>query len=128
MWDLIVSIPDHCLSFYFVASPCFEEVCQIPSAYASSLLHRQHVCCGKMAGGVSKNILWIYKSSRPIRRKSDCSNVQSRGKSLASGVGFTLLSDSKIRSIVAKPAVGCCRSCCYPPSADTTACVGNNTG
>ena len=21
MWDLIVSVPDHCLSFYFVATP-----------------------------------------------------------------------------------------------------------
>ena len=24
MWDLIVSVPDHCLSFYFVKSP---EIC-----------------------------------------------------------------------------------------------------
>ena len=25
IWDLIVSVPDHCLSFYFV-SPCFMKV------------------------------------------------------------------------------------------------------
>ena len=23
MWDLIVSVPDHCLSFYFATSDCF---------------------------------------------------------------------------------------------------------
>ena len=25
MWDLIVSVPDHCLSFYF-SSICFEDI------------------------------------------------------------------------------------------------------
>ena len=48
-----------------VASPFCEEVCQIPSAHASSLLQKQLVCCGKKKdGGVSKNILWIYLAGR----------------------------------------------------------------
>ena len=43
MWDLIVSVPDHCLSFYFVIvtvfvvscllgrvlAQCYDELCQI---------------------------------------------------------------------------------------------------
>ena len=26
MWDLIVSVPDHCLSFYFTLQPIFNEM------------------------------------------------------------------------------------------------------
>ena len=29
MWDLIVSVPDHCLSFYFVQMSDFHELAQI---------------------------------------------------------------------------------------------------
>ena len=32
MWDLIVSVPDHCLSFYF---PCYENIDH--AAYNASL-------------------------------------------------------------------------------------------
>ena len=30
MWDLIVSVPDHCLSFYF---PCILIVCKTVACY-----------------------------------------------------------------------------------------------
>ena len=38
MWDLIVFIPDHCLSIYFENVPCFFEVRSFTSWYAHLLL------------------------------------------------------------------------------------------
>ena len=32
MWDLIVSVPDHCLSFYFAAVDSDQHICPVVNA------------------------------------------------------------------------------------------------
>ena len=41
MWDLIVSVPDHCLSFYFMKIEAFEEqTVMVASMVASHFIPR----------------------------------------------------------------------------------------
>ena len=40
MWDLIVSVPDHCLSFYLVLS--FWEVCQLVESLSRKTQYFKH--------------------------------------------------------------------------------------
>ena len=42
MWDLIVSVPDHCLSFYFVHWNMYETEYRTPEFTGPVLLHRDN--------------------------------------------------------------------------------------
>ena len=45
MWDLIVSVPDHCLSFYFVASNFTVKKKQLLIYHSGGhFLHDRHIC------------------------------------------------------------------------------------
>ena len=48
MWDLIVSVPDHCLSFYFGTPQYFQEKCKV-SLYRICLLMLTRVYGDKLA-------------------------------------------------------------------------------
>ena len=51
MWDLIVSVPDHCLSFYFVIILIFEslECCSLPTASLNKSVDGRHTTCSGRA-------------------------------------------------------------------------------
>ena len=49
MWDLIVSVPDHCLSFYFALNTGLGGVRDVVSANISQEQTQSHrVCCFKI--------------------------------------------------------------------------------
>ena len=60
MWDLIVSVPDHCLSFYFVTMAAILETSENLSAFQGDITKTKHE--------LLKNFLPQYFGRCPFNR------------------------------------------------------------
>ena len=62
MWDLIVSVPDHCLSFYFAKEPLLAFLKAIlVRVYAPSLAYPSVVLQQTMYCVICQDTLWAFR-------------------------------------------------------------------
>ena len=80
MWDMIVSVPDHCLSFYYARGPRFESLVG-PYTLSSPVTNGGSVCVHFRAVSSEKTVL-SHCSCEPIslpnvppETQSTCKNV-----------------------------------------------------